>query len=520
MIKFREKDYTIPEGHYTGSKDMDEIPGYVEMAAKGWIAGSVTGAAVGTFMDNRNAKDDAWSGGKVGILGGIAAKLFLDYIHKPMSNIKYNEVDKNIRRQFGIYHVSGVTVGDSLDKRATVEEKFSFNDREVTNYKINFAIHNNQVTMYTFGLTREELNKLSNSLDYYCKKYFSMEYSSTLINLKMNSYSVNITFTNYHVLSEFIMEVSKILNTKINLLDNEAIVLPRLSEAAAGMGEDERSFSVSKISKYDMIKILGTGMTKLIQIPAIGLGASVCHAVQDMLVEGAIQAEKEINGVKTRGDLDNRFLESELKKLHYAEGFHYTTGDESSDINFSLISGNLIISASTEKAEKLDPVLKGLTNRSNTGKVIVYTYSVNKIAELEAVLKKLISTGLKPNLFDKSVKFKMFSANTKGVIEKTLEKIKAKGIVDVEIEDRIPVDVISINGDLSKIRIYIPEEHEWAQYDIEDWVRNEIKFVRTNVGFDRNIMVMKVNGGITQAQYQKLVEYIAKTYGFCSMITL
>lgn len=35
-----------------------------------------------------------------------------------MSSIKFQEVDKLIRREFGIYRASGVTIGDSLDKRA------------------------------------------------------------------------------------------------------------------------------------------------------------------------------------------------------------------------------------------------------------------------------------------------------------------------------------------------------------------------------------------------------------------
>ena len=39
-----------------------------------------------------------------------------------MTSVKYREVDKNIRRQFGIYRASGITVGDSIDKRASVDE--------------------------------------------------------------------------------------------------------------------------------------------------------------------------------------------------------------------------------------------------------------------------------------------------------------------------------------------------------------------------------------------------------------
>ena len=45
----------------------------------------------------------------------------------------------------------------------------------------NKYIHNDTVTMYTFGMTVKELEQTSAVLDYYTKKYFGMDYSSTLI---------------------------------------------------------------------------------------------------------------------------------------------------------------------------------------------------------------------------------------------------------------------------------------------------------------------------------------------------
>ena len=56
-------------------------------------------------------------------------------------------------------------------------------------------------------MTKEELDKTSDTLDYYCKKYFSMEYTAKIINQKVNSYSVDIVFTNYHAMCQFIMEL-------------------------------------------------------------------------------------------------------------------------------------------------------------------------------------------------------------------------------------------------------------------------------------------------------------------------
>ena len=145
--------------------------------------------------------------------------------------------------------------------------KFSFNDRNVTAYKINFAVSDNQVTMYTYGLTTEDLEKVNKSLDYYCKKFVGMEYTSALINQRLNSYAVSIVFTNYQVISSFIMELSN-LQTKINLLDNKAFVSNRLKKVRTK--EEEKSFSVKEISKYEFAKIL----SKSVSFPMRGISAT------------------------------------------------------------------------------------------------------------------------------------------------------------------------------------------------------------------------------------------------------
>ena len=404
MIKFRQKNYTIQEGHYTGPKDMEKVPGMVEMMVKGAGLGAGVGAGVGAIVKDHKVLEDALSGAKWGSISGLAAKFLLNHIHKPMTSVKYQEVDRNIRRQFGIYQVSGITVGDSLGTRAKLEDRFSFNDRDVSKYKINIAIHDNQVVLYTFGLTKEELEKLNKSLDYYCKKYFSMEYTARLINLNANSYSVNIVFTNYQVLVGFIMEISEILSCKINILNNSAIVEPRLKET------EEKNFSVPSISKYDLQKIIGTGLVKGIFGAVKFRGGKLCNTVQALLTEAIEQMNKNERikagfPIVRVGDLNNVFLEKELKKLHYVDGFSYTTGTkEPKELNISMISGVLLICATKDEAEKLDEGLwknlKTKIHRSDTGGIITYSYPVQSFSELEMVLKKLMSSCKSvPNIF-------------------------------------------------------------------------------------------------------------------------
>lgn len=417
MIKFRQKDFTIPEGHYTGPKDIDKVPGVLEMVGKSALGGAGIGAVVGAIVKDSSALSGAITGAKYGGLTGLVLKFFLNYLHNPMTRIKFQDIDRNIRREFGIYQLQGITVGDTVSKRATMDEKFSTNDRNVSNYKINFAIQDNQVIMYTLGMTDKELEKTSNILDYYCKKYHGMEYTATPINVKVNSYSVMIVFTNYQVISNFMMELSSELQCKINLLDNKAIVDKRINEAANLKNdevEEERDFSVKPINKYDLISILGkSGVIGLKVGFGKGIGNGISSAIQGLLKQSIKKIGKDTivktigkNGGLARKMYNNTFLEDLLKKLHYVEGHSYTVGQGDSDINISLISGLFLMTA-TKKPEVIDEIDKKVygknktgINRTDTGKAIVYTYPLVSINEFEYLLKRLISTGLVPNIFE------------------------------------------------------------------------------------------------------------------------
>lgn len=412
MIKFRQKEYTLQEGHYTGPKDIQEIPGTMEMMGKGTLAGAATGAVVGKLLDRFGGRNDssmlsdALKGAGYGAISGVFVKMFLNHLHKPMTSIKYQDVDRNIRQQFGIFRMQGVTVGDSLDKRAKLEDKFSFNDRDVSKYKINFAIYNNKITMYTLGLTNEELEKVNKSLDYYCKKYFAMEYSSKVINAKVNSYSADIVFTHTHALSSFIMELSNVLNTKINLLDNDAIVEPRIRESVGDDGE-EKTYSNNDlyIDRPDLVKILSGGAIRylgFIRSPK----QLIPVTVMGILVEGISRLNKnelqKAGVLGRRGDINNAYLIDTLKKLNYIEGFHYTKGEKESDFNISVVGGLFSITVPKDGKVKLGNLEKYF-NRSEFGKVYLYTYVIKNDQEFRMLLGKVMKLG-KPNVWIDKVK--------------------------------------------------------------------------------------------------------------------
>ena len=418
MIKFRQKDFTLQEGHYTGPKDLEKIPGTGELMGKGALAGAATGIIVGKLMDRYGDKigmtprtdpsvlADALRGAGIGAAGGLAAKLFLNHIHKPMNNIKYQDVDRNIRQQFGIFRMSGVTVGDSLEKRASLDERFSFNDRDVTKYKINFSIASGKVTMYTLGLTNDELDKVNKSLDYYCKKYFAMEYTSRAINPRVNAYSADIIFTHTHALSSFIIELGTVLNTKINLLDSDAIVEPRIRESMDSMGDgegEEKSYSIKDeiyMDRPDLIKILGGGAVRymgFIRHPS----QIVPVSVMGILMEGIDRLNKnelqKAGVLGRRGDINNAYLLDTLKKLNYVEGFHYTRGEKKSDFNISIAGGLFAVTVLKDGKIKLG-ALEKYFNRSEFGKVYLYTYVIKSDQEFRMLLGKVMKLG-KPNVW-------------------------------------------------------------------------------------------------------------------------
>ena len=403
MILFRQKDFTIQEGHFTGTKDEDKLPGAVEVIGKSAIGGAIIGAIVGKFRKKSSPGKGALEGAKYGALTGIALKILINYLHKPMSKVKYQEVDKGIRREYGIYKAGGLILGDKLDKRASMEERFAFNDRNVCAYKICFAVQDNQVTMYTFNITDEELEKINNHLDHYCKEYFGMEYDAFLINQKANSYSVGITFTNYQVISNFMVELSEILQTKINLLDSSALVKGRLEE------ESQKSFSVKSLNKYDLMKNLGKNGARVVISGGFnlrGLGRFVLSTISDALK--TVSSKDLINsGIPVpRQNYGNTYLEDTLKKLHYIEGFNYSVGDKDVENNISMAQGLFLVTVKkgSDEMKKVDKnyweSMKSKIRRADTGRVIVYTYSFNSKSEFELLLKKLMQSKIMFNIFE------------------------------------------------------------------------------------------------------------------------
>ena len=114
---------------------------------------------------------------------------------------------------------------------------------------------------------------------------------------------------------------------------------------------------------------------------------------------------------------------------------------------------------------------------------------------------------------------KLFSRARTVMVDKIVNKLDKEGIEDYDIVSKVSKEFISINSDLNNLTIYIPEDLEYVQYEIDDYIRSLVSYARTSTKLDRDIYVMKlVTGKLTEDQYYKLVKYIIAENDFCALI--
>lgn len=108
--------------------------------------------------------------------------------------------------------------------------------------------------------------------------------------------------------------------------------------------------------------------------------------------------------------------------------------------------------------------------------------------------------------------------NSSDVIRKATESLEKERTYDYEVSDKISKDFISISGNLGNLEIWIPEEFEFSQYSIDDFIREMLPFAYTNVRQESGIYRMSVKGKLTQTQYTKLLRHIIKEAEFVVLV--
>ena len=396
MKIFKEKQYTLQEGHYTGPKDLEEVPGIIKTVGGATLAGYAVGAVADEASENSRKpvlgdEPTSWKtrGAQAGFVAGIIGKLLLNSMHNPMSEVKFQELDKALRRSFGMYQAGGFTVGDSRENREKMKESFVINSKNLTDFKIIVSVAKGKLMMYTLGLSEKQEEDLNDILDYYCKKYYGMKYTSTRIGSKSGSWSINIVFTNHQIAANFLIEVRDVLSERIDFLN-------------ADISEEIKTFSsVPYLDKVELKNIFSRGILKL----ASSKFPMDSWSLIDMVTEGLGKvrtAEAGTIGIKEpRENYGNKFLETTLKKLD-PSGRTWTVGENGSNLNIYLFSGTLMICASYgSKEESLVGKIQGLKDAKKTTKTSAsfWTYTMKSPGDLEVMIKKLMSLGVTLNLY-------------------------------------------------------------------------------------------------------------------------
>lgn len=104
------------------------------------------------------------------------------------------------------------------------------------------------------------------------------------------------------------------------------------------------------------------------------------------------------------------------------------------------------------------------------------------------------------------------------LLDSVENKLLKEGVEDFEISNKISKEYITITSDLGNLKIYIPEDLDYFQYDLDDFIRNLVSFSRTNTVFDRNIYTMTISRKLTEQQYYKLVKYIISETDYCTIL--
>ena len=105
------------------------------------------------------------------------------------------------------------------------------------------------------------------------------------------------------------------------------------------------------------------------------------------------------------------------------------------------------------------------------------------------------------------------------MIDRIAKKLDALDFEDYDISTRIPKDSISISSDLGNLKVYLPSDYEYSQYDIDDFVRGLSSHFRTKTTEEDGFYVMSILGGrLTEAQYFKLAKFIMEENEFITFL--
>ncbi|MCF0114039.1 MAG: hypothetical protein HUJ56_01705 [Erysipelotrichaceae bacterium] len=104
------------------------------------------------------------------------------------------------------------------------------------------------------------------------------------------------------------------------------------------------------------------------------------------------------------------------------------------------------------------------------------------------------------------------------IIQKAVAILEKERIYDYEVSDKISKHTVTITSDLGNLEIWIPEDYEYSQYQIEDFIRDMLPYayISTRQEGDKDKLTLKSR--LNFQQYVKLLKHIVKKADFVTIL--
>lgn len=214
-------------------------------------------------------------------------------------------------------------------------------------------------------------------------------------------------------------------------------------------------------------------------------------------------------------DLNNDYLIESLTKFRYKNNRDYVLGGFKYNNTMTLINGVLIlVMYSSPEFSRIEKFIKSyLSKISEVDGMKVISYYPSNMTELDKVILYIMKLIKNINIYDKMIKFRLFSILESNVdIQRLSSQLDNSKIYNYGVDSVVPSDVPSINYDPARFIINLPEDLNDCQYDISDYLRS-LK-LRNKMEYSRNIIRFIIKDRVTPQLAYKIVIFLIDTMGY------
>ena len=214
-------------------------------------------------------------------------------------------------------------------------------------------------------------------------------------------------------------------------------------------------------------------------------------------------------------DLNNDYLIESLTKFRYKNNRDYILGGFKYNNTMTLINGVLIlVMYSSPEFSRIEKFIKSyLSKISEVDGMKVISYYPSNMTELDKVILYIMKLIKNINIYDKMIKFRLFSILESNVdIQRLSNQLDNSKIYNYGVDSVVPSDVPSINYDPARFIINLPEDLNDCQYDISDYLRS-LK-LRNKMEYSRNIIRFIIKDRVTPQLAYKIVIFLIDTMGY------